>query len=276
MVARSLGLGLAVLLSACGPRMAVNAVPLGNVAGMIGNDGASLIGQDGGGAPSAKSVASGGLVLAPAGLDPGGVTVSKSGKQVLKLGAVAAASRVILQSDLDDLPVVGARVAVRDAGSLGLVAGQASPTTDDDGRFGQPQVAGNVLYQAEGKLSDGRGLLLLAFAKPSGAAQATLDLASTLAAVRLLDPGASAAARAGLASTTWSDLRTAIAGALGRHPDQAAKAVDLLGAGSVSSRPAAKLGVGELEDLEDALVTLGKLDAALQTALDEADEALAR
>ncbi len=81
---------------------------------------------------------------------------------------------------------------------------------------------------------------------------------------------------AGLASTTWSDLRTAIAGALGRHPDQAAKAVDLLGAGSVSSRPAAKLGVGELEDLEDALVTLGKLDAALQTALDEADEALAR
>jgi hypothetical protein len=272
---RLLGLGLAVLLSACGPRTAVGAVPIGNVAGMIGNDGASLIGNDGA-TFDASGTTAGGLVQAPASLDPGGVTVSKSGKQVLLLGSVQAVSRVILASDLDPLPVVGARVTVRDVGSLGLAAGQPSLKTNDSGRFTQPKAAGNVLYQAEGQLSDGRGLLLLAFARPSAAGQATLDLASTLASVRLLDPGAAASARSALASTVWSDLRVAIAAALDRHPTEAAKAVDLLAGGTFAGKPAAKLAVGELEDLEDTLVTLGKQDKALQEALDEADEALAR
>jgi hypothetical protein len=162
--------------------------------------------------------------------------------------------------------VVGATVTVREVRTLTALAGTPQ-VTNALGRFkvGARPATTTILFEAAGTTGDGKTLRLLGlFADKESV---TLDLATTLAAVRALAPGAAAASRRG--TVQLAPVRTAIAAALKAHPTEALAAARLLASDST-----APFGFGTLVDLEDALVTLGKADATLQPVLDQLDASL--
>ena len=146
---------------------------------------------------------------------------------------------------------------------MAAIKGLGTATTDAAGHFRVPTrpKGANVLFEAYGQTQSGSTLRLLGLVGADDSV--TLDLASTLAAVRALRPGRDPGVRRTAVSV--GALRSAVSTALVAHPAEGLKAAGLLVADGGA------LSIGGLEDLENALVELGRVDAPLQLALDKLD-----
>ncbi|MDB5100064.1 MAG: hypothetical protein JWM80_4485 [Cyanobacteria bacterium RYN_339] len=266
---RTLALGLLLLVTACSPRHAAvtTATPIGTGGSLIGNDGGSLIGNDG-----ASLIGNDGASKRPAG-QIGALDAAASGKLTAPRAADAVDATDTLitlgagtgsaSTSLAELPVVGATVTVREVRNL-VALGLDAAISDKAGHFavGARATGANLLFEASGSTSDGKTLRLLGlFGKDESVA---INLASTLAAVRALRPGKTAGVKR--AAVQVGSLRAAISTALAAHPAEARRAALLLAADDNSP-----FATGSVVDLEDALVGLGRVDAALQAALDKLD-----